>query len=90
MAGHEDDRDVDVRAGELRLEIQAAQSRQPDVEDEAARRIRKLALEKLGSGGEYRRLQADSRNRSLSASRNEASSSMIKTVATSRQNILVR
>jgi hypothetical protein len=36
VAGHKNDWNVNVRLGELELKVQAAQSRQPDVEDQTA------------------------------------------------------
>ena len=45
MAGHEDDWNVNVRLGQFGLKVQAAQSRQSDVEDQAAGNVRKLSLQ---------------------------------------------
>ena len=59
MAGHEDDRYMNVRLGEFGLKVQAAQSGQPDVQDQAARDIRKLALQHFGGRAEQLNLQSD-------------------------------
>src|SRR5262249_42235256 len=48
VPGHEDDRDADLGLGELRLEVEAAQSRQPDVEHEAAHHLGQLVFQQVG------------------------------------------
>src|SRR4051794_40439072 len=47
MPGHEDDRNLDIGLGEFALDIEAAQARQPNVEDEAGWNIRELFLQQL-------------------------------------------
>jgi hypothetical protein len=44
---------VDARFGKVDLKIEAAQSGQPDVKNQAAGDIRKLALQKFGSRTEH-------------------------------------
>ena len=53
MAGHENDRDVNVRLGELGLKIEPALSGQPDIEHEAAGSIRKLAAQQVRGRTEH-------------------------------------
>jgi hypothetical protein len=53
MAGHENDWNVNVRLGELSLKVQAAQSRQPDVEDQTASNIWKRAPQQFGGRTEH-------------------------------------
>ena len=53
MAGHKDDWNVNVCLGELGLKVQAAQSWQPDIEDQAAGNIWKLALQHFGRRTEH-------------------------------------
>jgi hypothetical protein len=48
MASHEDDWNVNVRLGKFGLKVQPAQSGQPDVKDQAAGDVWKLALQHLG------------------------------------------
>src|SRR5262249_43376512 len=47
MSSHEDDRNSDVRLGELGLEIEATQPRQAHVEYETARHIRQLGFKQV-------------------------------------------
>src|SRR5712672_2442344 len=49
---------MDIRLGELGLEVQAADPRQPDVEHQATCDIRKLALQQLRGGSKRLGLQA--------------------------------
>jgi hypothetical protein len=56
MAGHEND--WNVRLGEFGLKVQPAQSGQPDVKDQAACDVRKLALQHFGRRTEHLNLQA--------------------------------
>jgi hypothetical protein len=53
MAGHKNDWNVNVRFGQLELKVQAAQSRQPDVEDQTASDIGKLTPQQFGGGTEH-------------------------------------
>src|SRR5262249_23132701 len=57
MSRNEHDRDSNVRLQQLGLEIETAQSRQPDVEHEAAWNIRALALQEFLRRCEYLDLQ---------------------------------
>src|SRR5262249_24894351 len=50
VSSDEDHGDVDAPAAELGLQIEAAQSRQSDVQYEAARNGRKVMLQKFGCG----------------------------------------
>ncbi|GLR56783.1 hypothetical protein GCM10007919_15070 [Rhizobium indigoferae] len=50
MAGDEDDGDLLIRIGKLTLKIEAASSRQSDVEYQASGTLRRVHLEKLGDG----------------------------------------
>ena len=59
VSGHEDDGDVDIRAGKLGLKIEAAHARQPDVEHQTACGIGQLARQEFGRRAEYLGLQAD-------------------------------
>src|ERR1700722_7088798 len=54
VASHEDDWNMDIRPGQLGLEIQTAQPWQPDIEHQAAGALRKLVLQHFGRGAEYR------------------------------------
>ena len=47
VPGHEYNRNVDVRLAELGLEIEPAEPRQPDIQDEAACHIGKLAAQQV-------------------------------------------
>ena len=47
MTRHHDDGDVNVRFGQLSLEVEAAHSGQPDIEHKAARRLRELVLQEF-------------------------------------------
>ena len=58
MAGDEDDRNANVGLGQLGLKIEAAQSRQPDVEHQAAGNVRQLALQQLRRRAEHLDLQS--------------------------------
>jgi hypothetical protein len=59
VAGQEDDRNVDVRLGQLGLKIEPARALQPDIEHHAARDIRQIAFQELGRARECPGLQAD-------------------------------
>src|ERR1700730_8309106 len=50
VPGNEDDWEFPVRRGELALKIKTALLRQPDVENQAGRAIRRIGLEKVGNG----------------------------------------
>jgi len=52
VTGDEDDGQWAVGPGQLALQVEPAQSRQPDVENEAAGRVRTLAAEELLRRGE--------------------------------------
>src|SRR5262245_43932025 len=58
VAGHEDDRDMNVRLGQLGLKVEAARPRQPDVEDQTARSIGELALQEFRRRAEHLHAQA--------------------------------
>src|SRR5262245_51393142 len=47
MSGDENDRNVNIVPDQFRLEIEAAHTRKPDVQDQAARRLGKRCLEEL-------------------------------------------
>src|SRR5277367_2875756 len=47
----EDDWEFSVRRRELALKVETALPRQPDVEDQAGRAIRRIGFEKIGNGG---------------------------------------
>src|SRR5262244_292124 len=53
MSRNEHDRNANIRLRQLGLEVETAQSRQPDVEYEAAWNIRALALQELLRRCEY-------------------------------------
>ena len=59
IPGHEDDRELDVRGGELSLKIKTASSGQPDIEHQAGRPIRPTGLEEFIYRSEQLRLQPD-------------------------------
>src|SRR5262249_62127352 len=59
MAGHEYDGNVDVRLGELGLEIEPTHPRQSDIEHEAACHIGKLASQKVRGRAERLGPEAD-------------------------------
>ena len=50
VARYEDDRDLDIRSGELALKIQTAPPRQSDVQDEAGGTVRAVGVEEVGNG----------------------------------------
>jgi hypothetical protein len=47
MSGYKDDGDLNASLGHFPLEVEAAQSRQPHIQDHAAWQIQRFALEKL-------------------------------------------
>jgi hypothetical protein len=53
VASDEDDRDLDVRLGELGLKVEAADTGQPDVEHQATRDVGLAGLEELGRRSEH-------------------------------------
>jgi hypothetical protein len=59
MAGYHDNRDVNVRRGQLSLEVEAAHSGQPDVEHNAAWRVREPVLQEFRRRAEQSWLEAD-------------------------------
>src|ERR1700730_2617674 len=59
IAGDEDDRELDVRGGELSLKIKTASSGQPDIEHQAGRPGRPAVLEEFIYRSEQLRLQPD-------------------------------
>jgi len=59
MARHHDNGNVNVRFGQLILEVEAAHSRQPDVKHNTARRLRQFVLQQFRGRGEQFRLKAD-------------------------------
>src|SRR5260370_26526172 len=59
VAGHEYDRNMDIRLGELGLEIEPAYSRQSDVEHEAARHVGKVASPEIPGRAECPGLESD-------------------------------
>ena len=59
MAGHEDDRNLNLSLSQLSLEFEAAHPRKPDMEDEAGGGVRQLALQEFGSGSEEFNSQAN-------------------------------
>ncbi|MGY3441201.1 hypothetical protein ACVW17_001202 [Bradyrhizobium sp. USDA 4473] len=59
VTGHEYDRNMNVGLGQLRLKVEPAQPGQPDVQDQAARDIRKLVLQKFMRRPEHGGPQAD-------------------------------
>ncbi len=59
VSGDQDDRQRDIQLGQARLEVQAAGSRKPDVEHQAAGDIGALGGEKLGDGGVHAGAVAD-------------------------------
>src|SRR5258708_37570212 len=59
VAGHEYDRNMDIRLGELGLEIEPAYSRQSDVEHEAARHVGKVASQEIRRRAERLDLEPD-------------------------------
>jgi hypothetical protein len=83
MAGHKNDWNVNVRFGELELKVQATQSRQPDVEDQTACNIRKLAPQQFGGGPNTSTRKLTDWKRLVSALRIDSSSSMTKTIGCS-------
>ncbi len=58
MRSDENDRNLNIGFGELALQSESADSRQPDIEDEATGHVRKLACEELLRGSEQLHLQA--------------------------------
>src|SRR5271165_2239201 len=52
MARYHDNGNVNVRSGQLSLEVEAAYSGQPDVEHDTARRLRELVLQEFRRRGE--------------------------------------
>jgi len=83
VAGHEYDRNMDVRLGELGLEVEARLAPQSDVEHEAARHIGKFAAQEVAPEPNVSTLRLTDRNRLLSASRIDSSSSTTNTVGSS-------
>jgi hypothetical protein len=65
MAGYEDYWQVNFLLGEFALEIEAAMSRQTDIEDYAAGNIGQLTLEKLTSRAERLDAEAHSLKQAL-------------------------
>src|SRR5579863_9006863 len=59
VSGDENDRNANVGLGELGLEIESADPRQPDIKDEAGGGIGQLEFQKIGRRGEYLGAQAD-------------------------------
>src|SRR5437763_13731553 len=59
VPGHEYDRSMDVRLGELGLEVESAEPRQSDIEHEAACHIGKLAAQQVRGRTERLDLEAD-------------------------------
>jgi hypothetical protein len=85
MPGHEDDRKMDAQCGKLGLEVEPAETRQSDIEDEAAGNVRKLPVKELQRSTP----RPTERNRAPSASRTETSSSTMKTTGLAgRANVL--
>jgi len=78
--------ECDVRLGQFGLKVQAAQSWQPDVEDQAAGNVRKLALQHFGRRTEHlnRKPPIEKIGERL---RMEASSSITKTIAPWRSQV---
>jgi len=59
MTRYHDNGNVNVRFGQLILEVEAAHSGQPDVEHNTARRLRQFVLQQVRGRGEQSRLKAD-------------------------------
>jgi Outer membrane efflux protein len=59
MTGDEDDGDRDAGLGQLTLEIEAAQSRQSHIQNEASRRVRTLAAQEFLGGRERLHAETD-------------------------------
>jgi hypothetical protein len=59
VSGNEDDRHFDAQPAKLGLQIETAQPRQSDVQDQAARHGWQLMLQKLGCGRECLDAQVD-------------------------------
>ena len=61
----ENDRNLNIGFGELALQVESADSRQPDIEDEATGHVRKLACEELLRGPEQFDLQTHGADKAL-------------------------
>ena len=59
MTGNEDDRGVDLRPRQFGLEIETAQSRQPDIQNQAAQLVAAAALQEFGGRAERFALKTD-------------------------------
>jgi hypothetical protein len=59
VARYHDNWDVNIRFDQLRLEVEAAHSGQPDVEYNTARRLRELVLQEFRSRAEQSGLKTD-------------------------------
>src|SRR6266478_5992371 len=79
VARYEDDRDLDIRRGELALKIQTAPPRQSDVQDEAGGTVRAVGVGKSGTDANSRASTPTDRKSRPTDSRNAGSSSITET-----------